>query len=166
MDTDGQARWGRKRRAIECTALFHFSIAVLLLSSASCEVVSDLAKDARYRGTNVGYQRCIDRNEDVALSAESVKSQCSAEHSRVIRILHEASASYQKPRYKSGSLSAILQRSIYFAGFVTNLSRDQIVTAVEITLTHQDNIDEAGQPIGEVVRSENLWIEPGAIGGV
>src|SRR5213592_54773 len=58
----------RVRRFLKPAALFvalGFSVAL-----AGCNDLSELARDVMYAGTNVGYQRCIERNQNVGVSAK------------------------------------------------------------------------------------------------
>jgi len=127
-------------------------------------------RDPVYRGTNIGYLRCLKENEDnpnVGLAKDVVLSRCRTIHMFKLKIPVDAWASYHpapgNPTEHPKGLPPDWFEPITTPVFVirmTNKSPNKIITAVEIQVTHFDNLDASGKQATEFLKADNLWIEP------
>src|SRR5919108_5095145 len=90
----------------------------ILLGLVGCDEVSNQMQKWQFMGTNLGIDRCIERNQQVSLRSDVVQPLCRAQNVHPIKPKYEARAGYVD-----------VSEHMYFSGFITNLSHDRIITS-------------------------------------
>jgi hypothetical protein len=124
-------------------------------------------RDPFYRGTNIGYLRCVKDNEnnpEVGLTKDLVLSRCSAKHALEKEIPVDARGAYLASGPDDSKVPPpkgwVPITKPFFAVWITNKSSNKIVTTVVLRVTHADDLDASGKQIPEILKAENLWVEP------
>jgi hypothetical protein len=119
-----------------------------------CGNISESYNDYKYKGSNVGYTLCIEKNKNKGISDQVVEVICRKKHIQSIN-----------PTYSAGGSYTTEYGFSLFKGWLKNKSDNKIITSFTITIKHEDNKDNSGKPIEERQEIDGLWVEPLQVSG-
>ena len=105
-------------------------IILMLILLTACENAIETVTTHFEKGTNIAYSRCLEKNKGKGISGETIEKLCREKHEEIITNKIDGRAGYQ---WSSGLC--------IFSGWITNKSKDKIVTTLNISITHEDNVD-------------------------
>ena len=129
------------------------AVCLLVLSLVACDRLATKVENLAAAGTTLGYSRCINNNRGQGLSQNLVTILCQREHVRTISAQVHGKAGYEPT----------LTDAMSFGGWIENKSADYVITGITLSISHEDNVDKDGKLIKEILRVDDMWVEPGTM---